>query len=101
MISKSYSKNGRTARVTFDLPAEVGAETVSVCGDFNNWDAKAHPLKQRKDGSFSTTITLETGKEYRFRYLINGNHWENHWDADAYLPNDFGSEDSVLNLNGA
>ena len=95
-MKKEYSKTGRSCRVTFELPAEANAETAALCGEFNDWDASQHPLKRRKDGSFSTTVSLKPGSEYRFRYLVDGERWENDWGADKYLPNEFGSEDSVV-----
>ena len=97
-MRKTYTKTGKSCRVTFSLPAEVGAERASLCGEFNGWDAEKHPLKRRKDGSFSTTISLKTGSSYRFRYWINNNIWENDWEADGYISNEFGSEDSVVTV---
>ena len=41
---------------------------------------------------------LEAGKSYRFRYLLDGERWENDWDADAYKPNEFGTDDSILEV---
>lgn len=98
MLSKNYSKTGRTCRVTFKLPVDVNAETASLCGDFNHWDPISGKMKQLKDGSFSITISLEPGRTYRFRYLIDGEQWENDWAADDYLPNRYGSEDSVIRV---
>jgi len=98
MLKKSYSKTGRVCRVTFKLSSEVGAEKAAVCGDFNEWDEKAHPMKQLKDGGFSVTVSLEAGNSYRFRYLVDDEKWENDWAADEYRSNDFGSEDSVVNV---
>lgn len=98
MLTKNYSRSGRVCRVTFKIPAEVGAESACLCGDFNDWAEDATPMKQRKDGSFSTTISLEPGRTYRFRYLLDGERWENDWEADRYLPNQFGSDDSVVEL---
>jgi 1,4-alpha-glucan branching enzyme len=95
-MKKSYTQTGNSCRVTFEVPAEVGAETASVAGEFNDWDKEAHPLKKRKDGRFSRTIYLDAGQEYRFRYWINGERWENDWDPDKYVANEFGSEDSVV-----
>lgn len=95
-MKKSYTKTGRSCRVTFELPAEVGANTVALCGEFNEWDVTRHPMRRRRDGSFSTTVSLKPGAEYRFRYLIDGERWENDWEADKYVPNEFGSEDSVV-----
>ncbi|MBT3337763.1 MAG: glycoside hydrolase [Anaerolineae bacterium] len=98
MLTKRISKDGKKCRVTFQLPADIEAKTVTLCGDFNAWDKSALPMKQRKDGSFSTGLTLETSKEYRFRYWLDDERWENDWEADAYKPNEFGSEDSILSL---
>ncbi len=95
-MKKSYTPTGNSCRVTFEVPAEVGAETASVVGEFNDWDKEAHPLKKRKDGRFSRTVFLDAGQEYRFRYWVDGDHWENDWEADKYVPNEFGSEDSVV-----
>jgi 1,4-alpha-glucan branching enzyme len=98
MLKKTLSKSGKTCRVTFSVPPETGAQEVYLCGEFNDWDEASHPLQRRKDGSFSTTLTLETGRSYRFRYLLDGERWENDYAADAYVPNAFGSDDSVVQL---
>ena len=44
------------------------------------------------------TVDLEAGQAYRFRYLLDGQRWDNDWAADAYQPNDFGGDDSVVDL---
>jgi 1,4-alpha-glucan branching enzyme len=98
MLKKTFSKGGKTCRVTFTMPAEVGAQEVYLCGEFNDWDESSHPLQRRKDGRFSTTLTLETGRSYRFRYRVDGERWENDWAADAYVPNPFGGDDSVVTV---
>ena len=95
-MKKNYTKTGKKCRVTFSLPKDVGAESVTLCGEFNEWNQEANPLTHRKDGSFSSTLSLDAGREYRFRYWVDGERWENDWDADKYLPNEFGTEDSVV-----
>jgi CHAD domain-containing protein len=85
------------ASVTFTLPAAVGAAHAAVCGDWNNWAADLDVLGRVEEG-FALTIELATGRSYRFRYLLDGYRWENDWAADAYVPNAFGSEDSVVDL---
>jgi 1,4-alpha-glucan branching enzyme len=97
-MKKTYSKTGDTCRVTFELPADIEADKVALVGEFNNWDETAHMMIKRKAGNFSTTISLETGKEYRYRYLLDGERWENDWEADQYQPNEFGGEDSVVKV---
>lgn len=98
MLNKTPYKGGRTCRVTFALPAELEAERIHVCGEFNDWDRSSHPLQKRAKGHYSTSLTLKTGRTYRFRYLIDGERWENEPQADGTTPNPYGSEDSVLRL---
>jgi hypothetical protein len=55
-------------------------------------------MQQRKDGRFSTTISLKAGQTYRFKYYLDGERWENDWGADGYLANDFGTDDSLVKV---
>jgi len=98
MVKKSYSGTGRLCRVTFKVAPEANAETVSLCGEFNDWNRDAHTLKRRKDGGFSSTISLESDGSYRFRYLLDGERWENDDAADGFVNNPFGSQDSVVKV---
>ena len=98
MVKKTTLKGGRYCRVTFSVTCEELVDVVRLMGEFNGWDQEAHPLQRRKGGAFSTSLTLAAGREYRFRYLLNGEDWRNDENADAYLPNPFGSEDSVVRL---
>ena len=98
MLKKNYSKTRRLCRVTFDLPARGDATRASLCGDFNEWSSTANVMKLRKDGRFSTTISLTAGQTYRFKYLLDGDRWENDHAADDYTPNDFGTEDSLVKV---
>ena len=95
-MKKTYTKTGRSCRVTFELPPQANAETVALCGEFNGWDPAKNPMKRRRDGSFSLAVSLKPGEEYRYRYLLDGEKWENDWAADNYIPNVFGTEDSVV-----
>jgi 1,4-alpha-glucan branching enzyme len=98
MLAKKYYQDGKTCLVTFTLPAQVHAESAYVYGDFTDWEKSPQVMSRHADGSFSITLALAACKEYRFRYLLDGQHWENDWAADAYVPNPFGTEDSVLKL---
>ena len=98
MLKKSYTRTGRSCRVTFTLPTESNAQDVALCGEFNNWDSTVDPMKRRKDGRFSLTISLKSGRQYRFKYLLDGQRWENDREADGFVPNEFGSKDSVITV---
>ncbi len=95
-MKKEYTKTGRSCKVTFELPAD-GASEVALLGDFNEWNATTTPMKRRKDGSFSATVSLKSG-QHKFRYLVNGETWRNDPEADEYVPNQFGTEDSVVSV---
>lgn len=98
-LKKQYLKTKPSCKVTFSLPegAAVNAKSVSLVGDFNEWSPDTNPMKKNRNGSFSVTVELETGKSYHYRYLIDSSHWENDWEADAYVPTEFGdSENSIV-----
>ena len=94
---KSRGAKGK-ARVTFTVDPQVGAQTAAVCGEWNDWSAGADVMHRDADGGFSVTVSLDAGRAYRFRYLLDGQRWDNDWAADAYQPNDFGGDDSVVDL---
>ncbi len=98
MLKKNYSKTGSYCRVTFKLPSDVMAESAAICGDFNEWSPEANPMKRLKNGDFSATVSMPAGQSYRFRYLLDGDRWENDWEADSYVPNEHGSEDSLVEV---
>jgi hypothetical protein len=85
--------------VTFRLPACIEAGGASVVGEFNDWSATADPMA-REAGGFTASLLLDPGRTYRYRYLLDGDRWENDWSADAYVPNQFGGDDSLLDLTG-
>ncbi len=99
-IKKQYIKSNKRCRVTFRLPKVVAPTItkVSLVGEFNNWNNRANTMKKNKDGQFTVTLELETGREYQFRYFINNSLWENDDKADKYLSNPFGSMNSVIVL---
>lgn len=97
-ITKKFLKSKPVVKVTFRLPKDVAknANEAAVVGDFNEWTPATTPMKSLKSGGFTTTVELEQGKEYQFRYLINGQEWTNDESADKYVPSPFGTENSVV-----
>ena len=106
MLKKRYVKSRKVWKVTFELPkAElpegIEVESVHVVGDFNGWDHGATPMKRGKRGVFQATVELNPGREYQFRYLVNGEFWYNEWHADAYVPTGLGEDNCVVVTPGA
>ena len=97
MITKRKLGRGKV-RVTFSMPALDDVTQLSLVGDFNDWSSIGTPLKLGADGQWSAALSLEEGRDYQFRYLANGLEWHNDWAADAYLPNEYGTDNSVVSL---
>jgi len=83
--------------VTFRRRTTNGETHAAIVGDFNNWSSGDHQMTRVGD-SWSLTVSLAPGRTYRFRYLIDGDRWENDWDADDYIDNAYGGQDSVVDL---
>lgn len=101
IIKKQYLKTKPVCKVTFGLsPGEAGeADSVHLVGEFNSWNKTATPMKKTKGGAFSVTVDLEPGREYAFRYLIDGVRWMNAENADKSIPTPFAdAENSVIVL---
>jgi len=97
MITKRKLGRGKV-RVTFSMPAIENVAQLNLVGDFNNWSVAETPMQQGPDAAWSVALSLEGGRDYQYRYLANGSQWHNDWAADAYLPNEFGSDNSVVSL---
>jgi len=77
-------------RFIFDQAVESG---VYLVGDFNNWAEDSHPMERQDDGTHAISIRLEAG-EYEYKYK-SGCVWFNDSAAHKYVPNCWGSENSV------
>jgi 1,4-alpha-glucan branching enzyme len=98
-IKKQYPKTSPAkCKVTFRLPKDAApdAQKVTIAGDFNGWDKENALMTRFNTGDFVVSLELEQGKEYRYRYFIDGVRWENDWYADKYVPNAYGCDDSVV-----
>lgn len=86
------------------------AESVSVVGDFNDWDQRRHVLAREASGNFYGEVPeATTGQEYQFAVTYQGNtffridpramkvtnsvgngvlydHADFHWGEDAFVP---------------
>ena len=83
--------------VVFSLPAETRAERVTLCGDFNDWSTEGISLSRGDDRSWSITVPLTPGT-YRYKFLLDGETWENGPDADRQ-DNAYGTQDSVIEVS--
>jgi 1,4-alpha-glucan branching enzyme len=97
MLTKKFFKTKDETEVTFEFNRN-DVERAELVGDFNDW--KAIEMKfNKKTQTFKTKVRLPKGGVFHYRYLLNNTEWENDYSADQYLPNEFGSENSVVNTS--
>lgn len=97
MIKKQFVKSRKVTKVTFELPADVEADTVQLLADFNGWTPVG--FDQLKSGKWRLVQEVEPEQEYQFRYrLVQGasDSYVNDPEADYTVPNDRGTENAVL-----
>jgi predicted flap endonuclease-1-like 5' DNA nuclease len=99
-MKKKINSQKSTSTVVFSLPKSIiaDASSVIVVGDFSEWNPIS--LKEQKDGSFAVEVEVPLGREYHFRYQVDGSRWENDIAADRYETSPiYGHiENSVLSL---
>lgn len=102
-VDRSRGKPGATpalAAVPFVLYAPE-ARSVSVVGDFNDWDASATPLEPAGgSGTWLVTVPLAPGR-YRYAFVIDGTRWVPDPGAPLAPLDDFGTPNSVLTVGSS
>ena len=96
MIKQAPVKGSDDVKVSFVLPLDAARGAVSVVGDFNGWDPRAHPLRRRSNGTRSVSVPLPAGRRYAFRYLSEHGEWLNDDGAHDAEPNGVGGLNSVV-----
>ena len=94
MLKRKGFRDKDKIKVTFVLPD--GSPKASVVGDFNDWDPEANPLIRRSNHTYSTSVELDEGGRYEFRYRLENGEWWNEDDADEQMSNEFGDMNSVI-----
>lgn len=86
----------KSQRVTFLFRSPQKTQKVYICGDFNKWKEPGLPMEKIKANEWKATLVLSPG-QYRYKYLVDG-FYCNDKEAENYLPNAWGSEDSVVSV---
>lgn len=97
MLQKKFTPKRTICKVTFSIPAQWADKDVKLVGDFNDWDKNSDSLEKKED-KWEVTMRLKPENQYRFKYLLDGEVWENDDAADDYIPNEYGTEDSVVEV---
>jgi hypothetical protein len=71
--------------------------TVTLVGDFNDWDPRATPLRPAADSIWSVVVPLRPGR-YRYTFVVDGTQWRRDPSAPRALEDDFGTPTSVITV---
>lgn len=74
------------------------AASVSLVGDFNDWDPKRSPM-QTAQGVWATAVRLAPGR-YRYAFLVDGTEWRADPGAPSARDDEFGTPSSVVTVGG-
>lgn len=97
-VKKQYFKTKPYCKVTFRLEKKKagGAHNVALAGDFNAWQAGRTPMKSLKSGDFTASVNLTKGREYQYRFVINGDCWITDETADKQIYCDFAQAQNAV-----
>jgi hypothetical protein len=76
---------------------QKGLQSISVVGQFNDWDADSTALKEVSPGVWTVSVALRPGV-YEYQFILNGQQRV----TDPTMPktsNDFGSPNSVVTVS--
>jgi len=98
MINTENAKSGNGNRKTqmFSYVAPTAAK-VQLAGDFTQWQKQPINMRKGDDGIWRTTVELSPGA-HPYRYLVDG-QWQDDPQCARHVPNPFGSQDSVRQVN--
>jgi 1,4-alpha-glucan branching enzyme len=97
-IKKRYLSGRNACAVTFRLPAAdvPDAKTVALVGDFNAWNSEVHLMRKMQNGDYAKCLRLEAGREYQFRYIVDGRLWKNDSNADKYVKSPYAEDENSV-----
>jgi 1,4-alpha-glucan branching enzyme len=86
-------ENAKAVDLAVDFP---DADSVSLAGEFNNWDPTANPMEKGPDGLWHATVDLSPGS-YQYKFVVDGD-----WVADPSnsetIDDGYGGVNSVLTV---
>ncbi|WP_129675037.1 isoamylase early set domain-containing protein [Candidatus Chloroploca sp. Khr17] len=82
-------------QLTFSVPSSIWADRIYLVGDFNEWNARATPLRRYEEG-WSVALLVDRDSRYGYRYLLDDHSDMCDCHADAYARSADGSAMSVV-----
>ena len=83
--------------VRFEFQAPPTTQRVALVGDFNHWNRWSHIMRKSPSGLWETTVELAPGR-YQYKFLVNDNQWLTDPKATAQASNQYGTNNSVIEV---
>ncbi|MEJ1930332.1 T9SS type A sorting domain-containing protein [Nostoc sp. NIES-2111] len=101
-----YSKCGACPPfhpVTFqvDMQNEAGVTAVYVSGEFNGYNTTANPMTNVSGTLWTTTINLEEGRNYAYKFVRNAGDYENNIPSGTCNPGGAGGNNRAYAVTTA
>lgn len=104
--TQRYNKTAGKIKVTFKVSKQAaqGADKIFLLCEHNGWDPLE--LSAQKSGDFKIDVEFDPANEqtdFQYRYQLfmadGQTKYDNDWEADAYVPNIFGEDNSLVKIN--
>jgi hypothetical protein len=99
LIARPWAQRSATSDAFQFVLVAPRAASVSLVGDFNDWDPTRAPMHSARDGVWATIVSLAPGR-YRYAFLVNGVEWRADPAAPTVRDDEFGSPSSVVTVGG-
>ena len=98
---KPAASTGPPVEVEFSFqPVISGVQSVSLAGDFNDWNATATPMADGDgDGRWTVKVKLTPGP-HEYKFVIDGTTWQEDPNAEDTKSDPYGGKNSVLYVGG-
>jgi hypothetical protein len=94
MTRDTQSGSGDVSHKATFVFCEPHAAQVFLSGEFNGWSPNATPMERKPDGHWEASLALQPGR-YQYKYIADG-QWLPDPEAREYVPNEYGSVNSVI-----
>ena len=92
----SQTKTNHTSKRTFTF-SDPAAGSVQLLGDFTHWQEEPINLRKGARGLWQAEVELPPGAHH-YRFLVDG-QWRDDPNCNARVPNAFGSQDCVCQID--
>lgn len=74
------------------------AASVTLAGDFNNWDSAAMPLAKDAKGLWFAEIETPSPGQYQYKFFVDGQRWIEDANNGMKIPDNLGGLNSVISI---